>query len=100
MVDDRAHRGTSSSTDGESREARNYLVALEAHKPKRGRKRTAARIEVRLHQIEVRLASAGPLARVNLTQERTEPEVGASGPMAARRTWHRWRRGSSRRGMG
>lgn len=54
----------------ESRAVRRYLEALEAHKPKRGRKRTSEGIEARLEQIEDRLAAADPLTRVHLVQER------------------------------
>lgn len=58
----------------ESRAVRRYLEALEAHKPKRGRKRTAEGIENRLHQIDDRLAAADPLTRVHLVQERINLE--------------------------
>ena len=54
----------------ESRAVRRYLEALEAHKPKRGRKRTAEGIEARLRQIEARLPNADALTRVHLVQER------------------------------
>jgi hypothetical protein len=54
----------------ESRAVRRYLEALEAHKPKRGRRRTNEGIESRLEQIESRLATADPLTRVHLVQER------------------------------
>ena len=54
----------------ESRAVRRYLEALEAHKPKRGRKRTAEGIEGRLVQIEERLPNADALTRVHLVQER------------------------------
>ena len=54
----------------ESRAVRRYLEAVEAHKPKRGRKRTTQGIEARLHQIEEKLASSDPLTRVHLVQER------------------------------
>jgi hypothetical protein len=53
----------------ESRAVRRYLEALEAHKPKRGRKRTAEGIESRLHQIDTRLPGADALTRVHLAQE-------------------------------
>ncbi len=59
----------------ESRAVRRYLEALEAHKPKRGRKRTAEGIEARLRQIEGRLLSADPLTRVHLVQERINLET-------------------------
>ena len=54
----------------ESRSVRRYLEAIEAHKPKRGRKRTSEGIEARLRQIEDRLPTADPLTRVHLVQER------------------------------
>src|SRR5579859_2438192 len=53
----------------ESRAVRRYLEALEAHKPKRGRKRTAEGIESRLQQIDTRLPGADALTRVHLAQE-------------------------------
>jgi hypothetical protein len=58
----------------ESRLVRKYLEALEAHKPKRGRKRTSEGIESRLHQIESKLPNADPLTRVHLVQERINLE--------------------------
>ena len=56
----------------ESRAVRRYLEALEAHKPKRGRKRTSEGIESRLRQIDDRLPGADPLTRVHLVQERID----------------------------
>lgn len=49
---------------------RRYLVALETHKPKRGRKRTPDSMEKRLKTIESQLNNADPLTRVHLLQER------------------------------
>jgi hypothetical protein len=54
----------------EGRAVRHYLEALEAHRPKRGRKRTAETIEKRLAAIEHQLAGADPLTRLQLVQER------------------------------
>ncbi len=51
---------------------RNYLDALAAHKPKRGRKRTPDSIQKRLEAIESKLANANPLDRLHLTQERLD----------------------------
>ncbi|HUP71039.1 MAG TPA: hypothetical protein VM142_14695 [Acidimicrobiales bacterium] len=51
---------------------RRYLEALEAHRPKRGRKRTPESIERRLSVIEERLAGADPLSRLQLVQERMD----------------------------
>lgn len=56
----------------EGRAVRNYLAALEAHKPKRGRKRTADGIQRRLDQISLELPYADPLTRVHLTQEQMD----------------------------
>jgi hypothetical protein len=58
----------------ESRAVRRYLEALEAHKPKRGRRRTSEGIEGRLRQIEEELLIADPLSRVHLVQERIDLE--------------------------
>jgi hypothetical protein len=54
----------------QGRSVRRYLEALEAHRPKRGRKRTPESIEKRLADIEERLEAADPLARLQLVQER------------------------------
>jgi hypothetical protein len=58
----------------QGRAVRRYLEALEAHKPKRGRKRTPESIEKRLAVIEADLETADPLTRVNLVQERMDLE--------------------------
>lgn len=56
----------------QGRAVRRYLEALEAHRPKRGRKRTPESIARRLKVIEDRLASADPLSRLQLVQERMD----------------------------
>ena len=56
----------------EGRAVRQYLEALEAHKPKRGRKRTPETIERRLQRVEDELATADPLSRVLLVQEQMD----------------------------
>lgn len=56
----------------QGRAVRRYLEALEAHKPKRGRKRTPDSIQRRLDAIEERLPSADPLSRLQLVQERMD----------------------------
>jgi hypothetical protein len=65
----------------EGRAVRNYLEALEAHKPKRGRRRTPDSISARLTKIESDLDSAEPIKRVDLIQERInlEAELAAYG---------------------
>jgi hypothetical protein len=54
----------------ESRAVRAYLDALDAHRPKRGRKRTPESVERRLEAIEAELEEADAITRVNLVQER------------------------------
>jgi uncharacterized protein YicC (UPF0701 family) len=56
----------------QGRAVRNYLDALEATKPKRGRKRTTESIKKRLDTIEAELASTDPLKALNLRQERRD----------------------------
>ena len=58
----------------ESRAVRRYLEAIEAHKPRRGRKRTREGIQSRLRQIEEKLPTADPLTRVHMVQERINLE--------------------------
>jgi hypothetical protein len=56
----------------EGSSVRRYLVALENHKPKRGRKRTPDSMKKRLAVVEQQLQSADPLSRVHLLQERID----------------------------
>ena len=56
----------------EGRAVRRYLQALEAHRPKRGRRRTPESIRSRIAKIDASLVSADPLARVHLVQERMD----------------------------
>ena len=58
----------------QGRAVRRYLEALDAHRPKRGRKRTPESIEKRLRDIEVKLDAADPLTRLQLLQERMNLE--------------------------
>ena len=59
----------------QGRAVRRYLEALEANKPRRGRKRTPEGIQRRLATIEERLASADALSRLHLAQERMDLEA-------------------------
>jgi len=56
----------------QGRAVRQYLEALEQHKPKRGRKRTPESIKKRLDAVASQLNSADPLTRVHLIQERID----------------------------
>ena len=65
----------------QGRAVRRYLEALEANKPRRGRKRTPEGIEKRLAAIDERMAVADALSRLHLAQERMdlEAELASSG---------------------
>ena len=52
-----------------------YLEALEANKPKRGRKRTPDTVKKRLASVLLEVKEATGLARLNLLQERRDLEV-------------------------
>ena len=49
-----------------------YLEALEAHKPKRGRRRTPDGMNARLAKLTDEIPAANPLRRVQLVQERID----------------------------
>jgi hypothetical protein len=66
------HKAALAEGRNQGRAVRQYLEALEAHKPKRGRKRTPDSIKKRLARIESELQSADPLKRLQLTQERLD----------------------------
>ncbi|MEY2565474.1 MAG: hypothetical protein QOE35_3 [Actinomycetota bacterium] len=67
-----AHKDALALGRNESRIIRRYLEALEAHKPKRGRKRTIESVKTRLASIEQKLPDADPLTRLQLVQERID----------------------------
>jgi hypothetical protein len=56
----------------ESRAVSSYLKALEANKPKRGRKRTAETVKARLAKIDAEMRDADALSMLNLRQERLD----------------------------
>lgn len=66
------HKQALAEGRNESRVVRAYLDALEAHKPKRGRKRTAESVQKRLDTIESELEEADALTRLTLVQERMD----------------------------
>ena len=70
MSDD--HKAALAEGRNQGRAVRRYLEALEAHKPKRGRKRTQESMQKRLDRIDVELVSADPLKRLQLIQERLD----------------------------
>jgi predicted lipid-binding transport protein (Tim44 family) len=52
-----------------------YLDALEEHRPKRGRRRTADSIKARLAKIDGEMKDASTLKKLQLTQERRDLEA-------------------------
>jgi len=64
------------------RAVRRYLEALEANKPRRGRKRSPDSLKKRLAEIDTEIATADPLRRVLLVQERSDLQqaLESSGP--------------------
>jgi hypothetical protein len=67
-----AHKAALAEGRSQSKAVRQYLEALEAHKPKRGRKRTPESIKKRLDALESQIESADPLKRLQLVQERMD----------------------------
>ena len=65
-----SHKAALAEGREQGRAVRRYLEALEAHKPKRGRKRTPESVEKRLAAIEEKLTDADALTRLHLMQER------------------------------
>jgi hypothetical protein len=68
------HKAALAKGREEGRIVRRYLEALEATKPRRGRKRTPDSIRKRLVTIDVALQDADPLFRLQLIQERQDLE--------------------------
>lgn len=54
---------------------RDYLQALEANRPRRGRKRTPESITKRLEALEIEVAAASALKKLELTQERLDLQL-------------------------
>ncbi len=69
------HKAALAEGRTQGRAVRNYLEALEAHKPKRGRRRTPESIRKRLGRIETELEGADPVGRLQLIQERMDLEA-------------------------
>lgn len=59
----------------QGRAVRRYLEALEANRPRRGRKRTPDSIKRRLADIDAKLSDVDPLTRLQLVQERLNLEA-------------------------
>lgn len=67
-----AHKAALAEGRAQGRAVRSYLEALEATKPKRGRKRTPESITKRLARIEEEMGDASMTKRLDLVQERID----------------------------
>jgi hypothetical protein len=66
------HKAALAEGRDQGRAVRRYLEALEANKPKRGRKRSPESMKKRLQTIENEIVGADPLKRLRLIQERLD----------------------------
>lgn len=69
-----AHKAALAEGRNQGRAVKRYLEALEANKPKRGRKRTPESIRKRLDRIAETLEDASAVERLQLAQERMDLE--------------------------
>ena len=77
------HKAALARGRSEGRAVRDYLDALRANKPKRGRKRTPDSIKKRLAAIDGQLQEADPLSELRYVQERRDLESELSSMGAA-----------------
>lgn len=70
-----AHKAALAQGRTQGRAVRVYLEALEASRPKRGRKRTPESIRGRLAKVEAEIPDAAPVQRLQLVQERMDLEA-------------------------
>src|SRR4051812_25188458 len=68
------HKAALAAGRDEGRTVRRYLEALEANKPRRGRKRTRDSVQKQLNETLDRLTTASALDRVQLLQRRLDLE--------------------------
>jgi len=66
------HKAALAEGRAQGRAVRGYLEAIEAHRPKRGRKRTPDSMRARLAKIEATIDAADPMTRLQLVQERLD----------------------------
>jgi len=66
------HKAALAQGRTQGRAVRVYLEALDANRPKRGRKRTPDSIKARLDRIETDLGTADPVRRLQMVQERID----------------------------
>lgn len=69
------HKAALAAGREQGRAVRRYLEALEAHQPKRGRKRDLSNVQARVEAIDAKLKTADAFSRLHLTQERRDLET-------------------------
>jgi hypothetical protein len=69
-----SHKAALAEGREQGRAVRRYLEALEAHRPKRGRKRTSESVQRRLTAIDEKLNDVDALTRLHLVQEKMNLE--------------------------
>ncbi len=67
-----SHKAALAEGRAQGRAVRTYLEAIEAHKPKRGRKRTQESMTKRLAKIDAEYAEGDQLKKLQLAQERLD----------------------------
>ena len=67
-----SHKAAMAAGRTEGKAVRDYLEALKANKPKRGRKRTIESVRAQLFAVETALASADPIRELQLVQKRMD----------------------------
>ena len=77
------HKAALAEGREQGRAVRRYLEALEANRPRRGRKRSPEAMKKRLEQIETEIATADPLKRLHLVQERLDLQAALEASQAS-----------------
>lgn len=77
------HKAALAEGRAQGRAVRRYLEALDAHKPKRGRKRTPESMQSRLERLDTEIETADPLKRLQLVQERIDLQAELAAARAA-----------------
>ncbi len=72
MAMSKEHKAELAKGREEARAVKDYLGALEAHRPRRGRQRTVATVTKQLDAVDKKLVDAAPLQRLLLTQDRMD----------------------------
>jgi hypothetical protein len=71
----RAHKAALAEGRAQAKAVRDYLDALEANRPKRGRKRTVDTVKRQLAETQRQIPESGGAARLELIQRRRDLEV-------------------------